>query len=71
MADTTTPTRLPLLAALAAPVAAAMAIFSSTQAPAISDHLLDDSGIDKPIEMPPLSQDAATALHLQSLGKWR
>ncbi|WP_147126786.1 hypothetical protein [Shimia ponticola] len=36
----------------------------------VSDHLARDAGLQKAQELSPLSQDAATALHLMSLGQW-
>lgn len=35
-----------------------------------NDHLLQDAGLDRAQQLSPLSQDAATALHLMSLGQW-
>jgi len=45
------------------------ASMTGTKAPA-SDHLLIDAGMQKAPDISPLSQDAATALHLMSLGQW-
>ncbi|MEM9436578.1 MAG: hypothetical protein AAGA15_06015 [Pseudomonadota bacterium] len=52
----------------AAPIAMAAAVFAAALT-AIADIASGNSTISGP-QMAPLSQDAATALHLQSLGKW-
>ena len=35
-----------------------------------TDHLLQDAGLHQTEQLSPLSQDAATAMHLMSLGQW-
>ncbi|MEL6607947.1 MAG: hypothetical protein AAFO93_03455 [Pseudomonadota bacterium] len=56
----------PLLAILAGLLAT---IFVASPGP-LTPHMRKDIGAPDPVELPPLSQDAATALHLQTLGKW-
>lgn len=71
MAHTTTsqtpPFALPSVMAL---VTGAFGVLAALGTPFISDRLKADVGMDTRTQLPPLSQDAATALHLQSLGKW-
>ncbi|MEO1795563.1 MAG: hypothetical protein AAFR53_00935 [Pseudomonadota bacterium] len=64
MADTTA-----LPTTRVAPLAAIATLFAAS-IPALSDKAMKDAGITRADERPPLSQDAATALHLQALGKW-
>lgn len=52
----------------AAPIAVAATVFAAALA-AVTDIASGYSTISGP-QSAPLSQDAATALHLQSLGKW-
>lgn len=52
-----------------APLAALAALFPASL-PLLTKRQMKDAGITPATELPPLSQDAATALHIQSLGKW-
>ena len=65
MADATTT----LPTTRVAPFAALAAVFAASL-PLLTEKQMKDAGISPAAEMPPLSQDAATALHLQTLGKW-
>ncbi|MEL7301354.1 MAG: hypothetical protein AAFM92_13305 [Pseudomonadota bacterium] len=56
--------------AVTAALGAAVAALVATPLPTLSDKALRDAGIKRAADAPPISQDAATALHLQSLGLW-
>ncbi|MEL6914580.1 MAG: hypothetical protein AAFP13_08760 [Pseudomonadota bacterium] len=69
-ARTFPPSHFAAIAAATAALGTALAALVAGPLPALSDKALRDAGISRAAQTPPVAQDAATALHLQSLGQW-